>query len=76
LQLRQEAELDQQQVKDILQDLNLAPELLDEALIQVRRKQALAVQQRRNKLISFGVATAVIRVIQGKNDPKQGILRA
>jgi hypothetical protein len=60
LQLRQEAELDQQQVKDILQDLNLAPELLDEALIQVRRKQALAVQQRRNKLIGFGVAAAVI----------------
>ena len=60
LQLRQEAELDQQQVKDILQDLNLAPELLDEALIQVRRKQALEVQQRRNKLISFGVTAAVI----------------
>ncbi len=60
LQLRQEAELDQQQVKDILQDLNLAPELLDEALIQVRRKQALEVQQRRNKLISFGVAATVI----------------
>jgi hypothetical protein len=60
LQLRQEAELDQQQVKEILQDLNLPPELFDEALIQVRRKQALEVQQRRNKLIGFGVAAAVI----------------
>ncbi|MTJ10925.1 DUF3859 domain-containing protein [Anabaena sp. UHCC 0204] len=60
LQLRQEAELDQQQVRDILQDLNLPPELLDEALIQVRRKQALQVQERRNKLIGFGVATIVI----------------
>ncbi|MBE9248772.1 DUF3859 domain-containing protein [Dolichospermum sp. LEGE 00240] len=60
LQLRQEAELDQQQVRDILQDLNLAPELLDEALIQVRRKQALEVQQHRNKLISLGVATTII----------------
>jgi hypothetical protein len=60
LQLRQEAELDQQQVKEILQDLNLPPELLDEALIQVRRKQALEVQQRRNKLITFGVIAAVI----------------
>ncbi|MFM5942141.1 MAG: DUF3859 domain-containing protein, partial [Dolichospermum sp.] len=47
LQLRQEAELNQQQVKEILQDLNLPPELLDEALIQVRRKQALQVQERR-----------------------------
>ncbi|MBD2569296.1 DUF3859 domain-containing protein [Anabaena lutea] len=60
LQLRQEAELDQQQVKDILKELNLAPELLDEALIQLGRRQALEVQQRRNKLIGFGVAGAVI----------------
>ena len=60
LQLRQEAELNQQQVKEILQDLNLPPELLDEALIQIRRKQALEVQQSRNKLIGFVVATSVI----------------
>jgi hypothetical protein len=60
LQLRQEAELDQEQIREILQDLNLPPELLDEALIQVRRKQALEVQQHRNKLIGFGVAGAVI----------------
>lgn len=60
LQLRQETELNQQQVKEILQDLNLPPELLDEALIQLRRKQALEVQERRNKLIGFGVAAAAI----------------
>jgi hypothetical protein len=60
LQLRQEAELDQQQVKEILQDLNLPPELLDEAFIQVQRKQALVVEKRRNKLIAFGVVAAVI----------------
>jgi hypothetical protein len=63
LQLRQEAELNQQQVKEILQDLNLPPELLDEALIQVRRKQALQVQERRHKLIGLGVAAAVIMAI-------------
>jgi sulfur carrier protein ThiS len=63
LQLRQEAELNQQQVKEILQDLNLPPELLDEALIQVRRKQALQVQQSRHKLIGLGVAAAVIMSI-------------
>ena len=63
LQLRQEAELNQQQVKEILQDLNLPPELLDEALIQVRRKQALQVQQSRHKLIGLGVAAAVIIAI-------------
>lgn len=63
LQLRQEAELDQQQVREILQDLNLPPELLDEALIQIRRKQALQVQERRHKLIGLGVAAAVIIAI-------------
>ena len=60
LQLRQESELNQQQIKEILQDLNLPPELLDEALIQILRKQALEVQQSRNKLIGFVVATSVI----------------
>lgn len=34
LQLRQAAELDHQQVREILQDLNLPPELLDEALFK------------------------------------------
>ncbi|MGB3420835.1 hypothetical protein [Dolichospermum sp. FACHB-1091] len=53
VQLRQEAELDHQQVREILQDLNLPPELLDEALIQIRRKQALQVQERRHKLQGF-----------------------
>lgn len=63
LQLRQEAELDHQQVREILQDLNLPPELLDEALIQIRRKQALQVQERRHKLIGLGVAGSVIIAI-------------
>jgi hypothetical protein len=63
LQLRQEAEFDQQQIQQILQELNLPPELLDEALIQLRRRQALEVQQRRNKLIAFGVVGAIMITI-------------
>ena len=43
-----------------MQDLHLPPELLDEALIQVQRKQALVVEECRNKLITFGVVAAVI----------------
>lgn len=43
-----------------MQDLHLPPELLDEAFIQVQRKQALVVEKRRNKLIAFGVVAAVI----------------
>ncbi|MEA5617602.1 DUF3859 domain-containing protein [Cronbergia sp. UHCC 0137] len=60
LQLRQEAELDQDQVKEILQELNLSPELLDEALIQLRRRQALEVEKRRNRLIVLGVVGTII----------------
>ena len=63
LQLRREAELDQQQVKEILQELNLPPELLDEALIQLNRRQALEVQQRRNRWIISGVVAVVVVVI-------------
>ncbi|MBE9106194.1 DUF3859 domain-containing protein [Nostoc cf. edaphicum LEGE 07299] len=63
LQLRREAELDQQQVREILQELNLPPELLDEALIQLNRRQALEVQQRRNRWITSGVVAVVVVVI-------------
>lgn len=59
LQVRREAELDQQQVREILQELNLPPELLDEALIQLNRRQALEIQQRRNRWITSGVVAAV-----------------
>ncbi|WP_413173962.1 DUF3859 domain-containing protein [Anabaena azotica] len=65
LQLRQEAEFDQQQIQQILQELNLPPELLDEALIQLGRRQALEMQQRRNKMIAFGVVGAIIIAIAG-----------
>ncbi|MEH1939616.1 MAG: DUF3859 domain-containing protein [Nostoc sp.] len=63
LQMRREAELDQQQVREILQELNLPPELLDEALIQLNRRQALEVQQRRNRWITSGVVAVVIVAI-------------
>ncbi|QKQ75695.1 DUF3859 domain-containing protein [Nostoc sp. TCL240-02] len=60
LQVRREAELDQQQVREILQELNLPPELLDEALIQLNRRQALEVQQRRNRWITSGVVAVLV----------------
>ncbi|MEH1811252.1 MAG: DUF3859 domain-containing protein [Nostoc sp.] len=63
LQLRREAELDQQQVREILQELNLPPELLDEALIQLNRRQALEVQQRRNRWITSGVVAVIVVAI-------------
>lgn len=65
LKLRQESEFDQHQIQQILQELNLPPELLDDALVQLQRRQALEVQQRRNKLIGFGVVGALIITIGG-----------
>src|SRR4028118_1163753 len=53
--LRQ-SELDSEEVKEILQELRLPPELLNEALIQLRRREALAQQQRRNRWIAGGLA--------------------
>jgi hypothetical protein len=59
LSQRREAELDPEQVKEILQELNLPPDLLDEALVQLGRRQALQQQQRRNRWI-FGSAVAAL----------------
>jgi hypothetical protein len=41
LQLRQEDEFNKLQIEQIQQQLKLPPELLDEALIQLGRRQAL-----------------------------------
>ena len=59
-----EAEFDSEQVKQILQELNLPPELLDEALVQLRRREALEIQQRRNRSIAAGaIATLVVATL-------------
>ncbi|WP_017717889.1 hypothetical protein [Kamptonema formosum] len=63
LSLRREAELDRQQVQEILQELNLSPDLLDEALVQIQRREALSVRQRRNRWIVAGVTAALIGAI-------------
>ncbi|NJM63541.1 MAG: DUF3859 domain-containing protein [Oscillatoriales cyanobacterium RU_3_3] len=60
--LRQ-SQLDSAEVKEILQELNLPPELLDEALIQLQRREALARQQKRNRLIAAGLAAAAAGAI-------------
>ncbi|MGL5065865.1 MAG: DUF3859 domain-containing protein, partial [Microcoleus sp.] len=54
----QKSQLDSAEIKEILQELNLPPELLDEALIQLQRRKALARQQKRNRLIAGGLAAA------------------
>ncbi|KKD39820.1 MAG: DUF3859 domain-containing protein [Limnoraphis robusta] len=60
---RREAEFDRQQIQEILQELNLPPELLDEAMIQLRRRQALGVEKRRNLRIAIAGAGVVVLAI-------------
>ncbi|MBW4598342.1 MAG: DUF3859 domain-containing protein [Calothrix sp. FI2-JRJ7] len=63
LKERQEQELEPEQVKQILDELNLPPELLGEAMTQVARSQALEAEKRRNKLIFGSVAAALVLII-------------
>lgn len=60
---QREAELDRKQVEEILTELNLPIDLLDEAVIQLRRREAMAVQKRRNRWIGVGVALAIVASI-------------
>jgi hypothetical protein len=64
---RQQDELDRSQVEKILQELNLPPELLDEAMIQVQRKEALAKQRNRNIGIAIAGVLALVMVVVGVN---------
>ena len=63
LSQRQQDELDRDQVQDILRELNLSPELLDEAMIQLQRKEALVVQQRRQRWIIGGAIASLVVAI-------------
>jgi hypothetical protein len=58
-----EAELSSEEVTQVLQELGLPPELLNEALIQLQRREALAQQQRRNRWIAGGLAAAAVGAI-------------
>lgn len=61
-QMRQ-VEISRQEVNQILQELNLPADLLDEALIQLERRNILAVQQKRQKQIFILVATILAGTI-------------
>jgi hypothetical protein len=65
LSLRRDPELDATQVREILQELNLPPEFLEDAMIQLHRREALKVQQRRNRWIGGGVAIAIALILFG-----------
>jgi hypothetical protein len=55
---REQEELDRSEVQKILLELNLPPELLDDAMIQISRKEALI--QQRQRTIKMAIAGAVV----------------
>ncbi len=57
---RREEELSLEQVRQILQELNLPDELLGEAIVQLNRRKALSRQKKRNWLIGIVVAVTLI----------------
>ncbi|XHX77516.1 MAG: hypothetical protein RBJ76_24265 [Stenomitos frigidus ULC029] len=48
-----------------MRELNLSPALLDEAMIQLQRKEALVVQQRRQRWIIGGAIAVISMAIAG-----------
>jgi hypothetical protein len=64
---RQQDELDRSEVEKILVELNLPPDLLDEAMVQVQRKEALARERKRNIGIAIASVTALVMVVVGAN---------
>jgi hypothetical protein len=62
LSFKQQEELDAEQVKQILKEIDLPPELLDEAMIQLQRKEALVVEEKRNRWI-VGVSVGAVAVV-------------
>lgn len=53
-------EVDRQQMEQILQELSLPPDLIDEAMTQVQRRDALAAQQHRQRNVIIGIAAGLV----------------
>jgi hypothetical protein len=65
LSQRQQAELAPEQVREILRELNLPPEFLEEAMVQLDRREALAIQQKRDRWIISGFVGLIFLSVIG-----------
>jgi hypothetical protein len=63
LSQRRQSEIEVEELQQILQELNLPDDLLDEAVMQVYRKQALDNQKKRNRWIVGGVMAVVLGAV-------------
>ncbi|MGB7441605.1 MAG: DUF3859 domain-containing protein, partial [Coleofasciculaceae cyanobacterium] len=58
-----EEELDYEQVQQILSELNLPADLLKEAMVQLQRRQTVAIIQKRNRWLGLAIAVALVGTI-------------
>lgn len=65
LQHRQQDELEPAQVREILQELNLSPSLLPDAMVQLQRREALEAQQQQRRWLIGGAIAAFLLVVSG-----------
>ena len=63
LSQQRDLELAPDQVREILRELNLPDELLEDAIAQMHRREALEKEQRRNKWIAIASTVVVISAI-------------
>ena len=63
LSQRRQSEIEVEELEQILNELNLPDDLLDEAVMQVYRKQAMDKQKKRNRLIIGGALAVVVSAI-------------
>ncbi len=61
----QQTQFDQAEVKAVLAELNLPPELLPDAMVQIQRRQALQRQQRLTRWIVGAGAAVMLAAIGG-----------
>lgn len=63
LSQRRESELSPEQVREILQELNLPDDLLEDAIAQLQRRKVLEQRQRRNRWIAIATTAVIIVAI-------------
>lgn len=63
LSQQRQSEIEVEELQQILQELNLPDDLLDEAVMQVYRKQALDKQKQRNRWIIAGLVAVTLSTV-------------
>ncbi|MDY6803280.1 MAG: hypothetical protein SXA11_05670 [Cyanobacteriota bacterium] len=65
LSQRRNEELNREQVEEILEELNLPTDLVDEAMMQLRRREALEAEEKRKKWIGAGALALAAAALVG-----------